>query len=67
MCEIHFQCPTHRRDIDSGINVDEITLRRTRLSQVHVPCPHCGQLHRFLLADAKIDIESVEAPLIAAA
>lgn len=68
MCEIHFQCPAHQRDIDSGIDVDDDTLRRTRLDLVHVPCPHCGRTHRFLMADAQINLTEVaERPGIAAA
>jgi len=68
MCEIHFQCPAYQRDIDSGIDVDEATLQRTRLNLVHVPCPHCGRLHRFLLADAQIDsVRLAKRPDIAAA
>jgi hypothetical protein len=55
VCEIHFQCPTHRRDIDTGINVDDETFHRTRLNLVHIPCPHCDRMHRFLLADAHTD------------
>jgi len=53
MSDVHFHCPTHERDIDSGIDVDDETRRRLRLNLVHVPCPWCGRLHRFLLADAK--------------
>jgi hypothetical protein len=67
MCEIHFQCPTHQRDIDTGINVDDATLQRTRLNLVHVPCPHCGRMHRFLVADGLPDLEEIRAPSIAAA
>ena len=55
MCELHFYCPTHDRDIASGMDLDEDTLRRNRLSLTHVPCPWCGKMHRFLLADATVD------------
>jgi hypothetical protein len=68
MGEIHFQCPAHQRDIDSGIHVDDATLQRTRLNLVHVPCPHCGRMHRFLLADAQISLAEVaESPSVAVA
>lgn len=53
MCTLHFHCPAHHRDIDSGIEVEERTLEQTRLNLVHVPCPWCGKTHRFLLADAQ--------------
>jgi hypothetical protein len=52
MIEIYFYCPTHRREIDVGIQVDMDTFERTRLNIVHVPCPHCSQKHRFLMADS---------------
>jgi hypothetical protein len=52
MIEIYFYCPTHLREIDVGIEVDKDTFERTRLNVIHVPCPHCGQKHRFLMADS---------------
>ena len=55
MCELHFYCPAHDRDIASGMDIDEETLRRIRLSLAHVRCPWCGKTHRFLLADAAVD------------
>jgi len=52
MIGIYFYCPTHLREIDVGIQVDKVTFERTRLIIVHVPCPHCSQKHRFLMADS---------------
>ena len=56
MLDIHFYCPNVRRRIDTGIQVDQITFERTRLNIVHVPCPHCDRIHRFLMADSQISI-----------
>ncbi len=50
--EIHFFCPTHQRDIVTGINVDGVTFLRTKLSAVRVICPHCEQIHMFLMANS---------------
>ncbi len=63
MCNIFFYCPSHAREIDSGMDLDEDTYRRTRLQMVHVPCPLCGRRHRFLMADGRLGIEAdVEKP-----
>ena len=58
MLDIHFYCPNVRRRIDTGIQVDQITFERTRLNIVHVPCPHCDRIHRFLMADLQIESRS---------
>ena len=50
--EIHFYCPSHRRDIGTGIQVDSMTFQRTRLSVVQIICPHCERIHRYLMADS---------------
>ena len=42
--EIHFYCPSHRRDIGTGIQVDSMTFQRTRLSVVQIICPHCERI-----------------------
>lgn len=55
MGEVYFYCTTYEREIDSGMGIDHDTLQRSRLCLVHVPCPWCGKLHRFLLADAKLN------------
>ena len=55
MLDIHFYCPIVRWKIDTGIQMDQTTYERTRLNIVHVPCPHCSQTHRFLIADSLID------------
>lgn len=68
MIEIHFCCPTNRRDIVTGIQVDEVTFERTRLNIVHVPCPHCSRMHRFLMADSHSGVpELTDAPRVVAA
>ena len=54
MSEVYFYCAAHEREIDSGMDIDHDTLRNSRLCLVHVPCPWCGKLHRFLLADARL-------------
>ena len=58
MLDIHFYCPIDRRNIDTGIQVDQTTFERTRLSMVHVPCPYCSRIHRFLMADLHIGSRS---------
>jgi hypothetical protein len=55
MCQIYFYCASYEREIDSGMDIDHDTLQRIRLSLVHVPCPWCGKMHRFLLADAQLN------------
>jgi hypothetical protein len=55
MTALHFYCPTHQLDIDSGMNIEPSTLVRNKLKVVHVPCPHCDKTHRFLLADGSTD------------
>ena len=57
MCNVFFYCPTHAREIESGIDLDENTFRRTRLNLVHVHCPWCGRRHRFLMADGRLGAE----------
>jgi len=52
MLDIHFYCPVDQKNIDTGIQVDQITFERTRLNLIHVPCPHCSRIHRFLMADS---------------
>ena len=32
MSDVHFHCPTHERDIDSGIDIDDDTRQRLRLN-----------------------------------
>jgi len=65
MCEVYFYCATYDREIDSGMDIDHDTLQRNRLSLVHVPCPWCGKMHRFLLADAQLNSNIVfDAPPI---
>jgi hypothetical protein len=65
MCEVYFYCTAYQREIDTGMDIDPDTLQRSRLCLVHVPCPWCGKLHRFLLADAKLNSSAViDAPRI---
>ena len=55
MIDIYFYCPTHRREIDAGLQVDKDTFERTRLNIIHVQCLHCSHEHRFLMADSHND------------
>ncbi len=55
MASVRFTCPTHLAEVDSGIDVDDYTLARTRLEIFYVHCPLCHKPHRFLLADAVLD------------
>jgi hypothetical protein len=49
---LRFFCPTAETYFDSGVFIDEETLRRRRLDIIAVTCPLCERKHRFLLADA---------------
>ena len=55
MPSVRFTCPTHLEEVDSGIDLDEYTLARNRLTIVKASCPLCERQHRFLLADALLD------------
>jgi hypothetical protein len=55
MPSVRFTCPTHLEEVDSGIDLDEHTFTRNRLTIVNASCPLCEHQHRFLLADARLD------------
>ena len=54
MCAIVFTCPTLRCEVDSGIDLDEATYDRARLTVTQAHCPACDRHHRFLLADTRL-------------
>ncbi len=52
MAFMHFYCASHHREIDGGFDLDLDALRRMRREPVHVYCPLCSKVHRYLLAEA---------------
>jgi hypothetical protein len=66
MAFMHFYCASHQREIDGGFDLDLDALRRMRREPVHVYCPLCSRMHRYLLADA-IEATSVRLELQAEA
>jgi hypothetical protein len=55
MPSVRFTCPTHLEEVDTGIDLDDYTFTRNQLAIVNATCPLCKHLHRFLLADARLD------------
>jgi len=56
---LHYVCPTVRREIASGIGLDERTFQKTRLYIARVECAACGRQHRFLVADGWLESQQV--------
>jgi hypothetical protein len=54
MASVSFICPTHLKEVEAGIEIDDQTFRQTRLKIVRIRCPHCEREHRFLLADGHL-------------
>jgi len=52
---LNYLCPTLRREVASGIAVDQATYDLARLEIVRVKCSACGGGHRFLMADGWLD------------
>jgi len=63
---LHYLCPTVRREVASGIGLDERTFQKTRLHIARVECPACSRPHRFLVADGWLETEQQSSPSQAA-
>jgi len=48
---LQFLCPESSRNIDSGIEIDDATLRVVKHTMISVGCPACGRNHRFALSE----------------
>lgn len=53
---LRFVCPTHMKEIDSGIVADLQSFNKCRENGVELLCPHCNELHQFKVAEGHIDV-----------
>jgi RNase P subunit RPR2 len=45
-------CPTTKTSIVTNIGTDVRSLSKTWHSKIHVPCPHCGEIHKYKVSEA---------------
>ncbi|MEA2929862.1 MAG: hypothetical protein QOG38_2290 [Hyphomicrobiales bacterium] len=51
MGSLIFPCPKSWEVIESGIETDEATLKKLRLCNLRVNCPHCQTTHELKIKD----------------
>lgn len=49
MATLMFECPSTRRAIDAGIEVDGVTLAAIRPVKLRLYCSHCRRDHEFAI------------------
>jgi hypothetical protein len=54
MGALTFACPETGKDIETGIETDQDTLKRVQEVNMRVRCRHCGREHAFQVEDGHI-------------
>jgi hypothetical protein len=49
------ECPATHKMVYTGVNLNWNSFEATKIGEQSVPCPRCGEVHRWTRADAIID------------
>ncbi len=54
ICSVVITCPKTGADIDSGFWMSKAAFDAATLTDVPLRCPHCRQIHRWSIEDARL-------------
>lgn len=52
---LKYHCPVTRREVQTSIQTDEVTLGTMHRMELSLWCPHCKDSHRVKASDAFVD------------
>lgn len=57
MGNVVIDCPVTGKPVRTGIGMDRASFEGSALTNNQVDCPHCGQVHTWSKADARLEGE----------